>query len=103
MLEVPIYPKLARMSFENPRIGSRSIDCNVKGTLIVLDEGRFSCILEMPRTGICFSALEKKIDGLKVILERDDGRNLKNQKANLLSMEIRLLHNIVSLIFLSKI
>lgn len=57
----------------------------------------------MSRLGICFLNLQKKIDELKVILERDDVRDLRNLQANKLSMEMRLLHNIISRIFFPKI
>lgn len=44
-----------------------SIESMVKDVLIVFDEKRIGSILEIPRTSICFLALERKLDGLKVI------------------------------------
>lgn len=98
-LEVPIYPKFDRMFFENLRIGTECIISSIKGTLIVLDERRINSILAMLRASVCFLALEKKINGLKVILETDDVRNLKNLQANQLFMKMRLLHDMVNRIF----
>lgn len=68
----------------------------------VIDERRLGNILEMLRNGIYVLALMKKIDGLRVILERDDIRNFRNLQANQLSVEMRLLHYMVSKIFFSK-
>lgn len=78
MLEVPIYPMLVRSFFENLRIGTVSTSFTIKNVLIVLDERWIGNILEMSRNGICFLTLERKINYLKVMLERDDIRNLKN-------------------------
>lgn len=66
------------MLFENPRIEMMSIESMVKDVLIVFDARRIANISEMPRNGICFLTLERKINGLKVILEREVVRNLKN-------------------------
>lgn len=86
--------------FENMRIGSGSISSIVKEKLIVLDEWWIVNILEMPRNGVWFLSFERKLDGLKVILERENVKNLKTLQANQLSVEMRLLHNMISQIFL---
>lgn len=100
-LEVPIYPKLVRTFYEITRICTEAIfELTIKDTLNVIDERRN--ILEMSMIGICVMALKKKIDGLRVILERDDIKDLKNLLANQLSTEMRLLHNMVSRIFFLK-
>ena len=70
---------------------------------MVVNEDRLSRILGVPKEGKCFMTLSRKVDGLKAILERSNVTSLKNLQANLLSMEIRLLHNIVSRIFFPKI
>lgn len=80
-LDVPVYPRLVHLFFENLRIGIISIESTVKDVLIVLD-ARIANILEMPRNGLGFLNLENKFDELKVILERDDVMNLKNLQAN---------------------
>ena len=69
---------------------------------MVVNEDRLSRILAVPKEGKCFMTLSRKVDGLKVILERRNVTSLKNLQANLLSMEMRLLHNIVSRIFFPK-
>lgn len=78
MLEVPVYPKLVHMFFQNIRIGTTSIESAIKDVLIMLDARRIANMLEIPRNGVCFLTLERKLDGLKVILESQDIRNLKN-------------------------
>lgn len=55
----------------------------------------------MPRSGVCILTLKKE-EGLKLILERNEVKDLKNLQANKLSVEMRLLHNTVSWIFFSK-
>lgn len=67
----------------------------VKNTLIILDERRIGSILEMPTSSICVHRLEK-IDGLKCILERKYVNEMTNLIANQSSIEMRLLHNIMS-------
>lgn len=56
----------------------------------------------MPRTRICFLALEWKLDELKLILEKHNVRNLKNLQNNQLSVEMGLLHNMVGQVFFLK-
>lgn len=56
----------------------------------------------MPKESKCFLHLKKKIDSLRTILERKNGKNVKNLHANQLSLEMRLLHNIDNRIFFSK-
>lgn len=90
------------MFLKNLRIVTNAIESFMKDTLIVIDEGRLGSILEMPRSGVCVLSLKKKIDGLKVILERDDVNDIKNLQANKLLVEMRLLHNMASRIFFSK-
>lgn len=68
-LEVPTYPRLVRESL---------VESMVKSTLIILDERRIRSILEMPRAGTCVPRIEKKIDGLKCILEREDVNEMVN-------------------------
>lgn len=101
-LEVLVYPKLDHMFFENMRIEIISIKSMVKDVLTILDVQWIGRIFEMLRIRICFLALERKLDGLKVILVREDVRNLKNLQANQLLMEIRLIHNMVVEFFFKK-
>lgn len=71
----------------------------VKNTLIFLNEKRIRTILKMPRSSICVPKRQKKINGLKCILEREDVNEMVNLLANQLLVELRPLHNIVSRIF----
>ena len=54
LLDLPYYPSLIRMFFENMRLGHDSISSTVKDTLIVLTEDRLSRILGIPKEGKCF-------------------------------------------------
>lgn len=72
------------------------MESTIKGSVIVLDERRIKNILEMLRAGTCVPRLEKKLDGLKCIVEREEVNEVANLFSNQLSVEMRLLHNIVS-------
>lgn len=60
------------------KIGHDLISSTIKNQLIVLDETRLSHLLKMPKEGRCYLILEKKIDGLRIVLERRDVRYIKN-------------------------
>ena len=83
-------------------LGYESIIFNVKGTKIVINEDRLSRILGVPKEGKCFLSLDKKGEGLKTILEKKNVTDLRSIQANQLSLEMRLLHNMVSRIFFPK-
>lgn len=98
-IKVPTYPTLIHSFFENLRLEASHVESTIKGVLIVLDETRLSRFLEMPKEDKCFLHLEKKINRLRTILERKDVRNAKNLQVNQLSLEMSLLHNMVSRVF----
>lgn len=91
--DVPTYPQLVREFFENLRIRTSSNESKVKGILIVLDKRRIGSLLEMPRVGSYIPRLKNKEEELK---------ELGNLSTNKLSVEMRLLYNIVSRIFFFK-
>ena len=74
----------------------------MKNTLIVLSERKLGHLLEMPKTGICYSSLKNDFVRLRWILERDDIENFDFHKAKQLFAELRLLHSIVSRIIFPK-
>lgn len=102
-LDIPTYPRLVREFFKNLRIGIGSIESRVKDSLIIIDERRLGSLLEMTISRTCILNLKKKKDGLKVVLERNEVKDLGNLYVNKLLVEMKLLHNIVSQIFILKI
>ena len=71
----------------------------MKGKRIIVTEERLSSLLEMPNEGINHLVLKDK---QKMVLERSDGSEIGNVKANTLSLEMKLLHNVISRIFLQR-
>ena len=102
-LDIPFDPNLVRNFFENMSLGYESIISKVKGTQIVITEDRLSRILGVPKEGKCYLTLDKKEDGLRTVLEKRSVSDLRSFQANQLSLEMRLLHNMVSRIFFLKI
>ena len=89
--------------FENVRFdGESGVKSSIKGVQISLFEWKFGQLLEVPRSEIHYLDLNNKTDALKYVLERDDVANIKLVIANQLSVEMRLLHNIVAHIIFSK-
>ena len=59
--------------------------------------------MEVPRSGICYLNLIEKSEALKCVLEREDVNENEQLVSNHLSIEMRLLHSIVSHIIFSKV
>ena len=83
-------------------IGVGSFEYSIKGVLIVISERRLGQILQMPSAGICIAKLINKSDSLWFILEREDVCEIEVLHANQLSVEMCLLHHVISRIFFPK-
>ena len=101
-LDLPVYPNLVRAFFENIRLESSQIFSTVKGVDLVVDEARLCKLLGMPNQDLYHLHLNKKKEGLQVILKRRNINFKGNLIANQLSPEMRFLHNMVSRIFFPK-
>ena len=75
----------------------------MKGIHIALDERRLGHLLEVPRSGICYLNLTEKIEALKCVLERKNVNENEQLMTNHLSIEMRLLHSIISHIIFPKV
>ena len=99
-LNVPTYPTLVRSFYENLRIRDDCIESQVKGKKIVISEELISSLFHMPHNGSKFLELEDKARALEAI------RGTYNLKGNIiastLSLEMRLLHNFISRIFIPR-
>ena len=101
-LEVPVYPRLVKSFFEHLKIWPSYIESKVNGTRIILNEDKISEILQMPKEGVQILRLEDRTEGLKCILEKEDVSGINLVQANQLSVELRLLHHIISRIIFPK-
>lgn len=84
-------------------MGIGSIESSIKGTLIILNAQTISNILEMPKISACIPKIDNKFDGLKCILERDEVGEMEYVQENQLSIEMWLLHHIISKIIFPMI
>ena len=97
-LNLPIYPTLVRNFYENLKVGDDYLESQVKGKRIILSEELLSSLYRMPHSGSKYLELEDKSQALEAI------RGTYNSKGNIvassLSLEMRLLHNFISRIFI---
>ena len=99
-LNVPTYPTLVRRFYENLIIKDDCIESHVRGKKIVISEELLSSLFQMPHTGSKFLELEDKARALEAI--RDTYNSKGNIIASSLSLEMRLLHNFISRIFIPQ-
>ena len=99
-LNVPTYPTLVRSFYENLRIRDDCIESQVKGKKIIIFEELLSSLFHMPHNGSKFLELEDKARALEAI--RGTYSSKGNIIANTLSLEMRLLHNFISRIFIPR-
>ena len=99
-LNVPTYPTLVRRFYENLKIKDDVIESHVRGRKIVLSEELISSLFKMPHVGSKFLELEDKPRALEAI------QGTYSEKgtiiASTLSLEMRLLHNFISRIFIPR-
>ena len=99
-LNLPTYPTLVRTFYENLKVKDDCLESQVKGKRIILSEELLSLLFQMPHNGSKFLELEDKSQALEAI------RGTYNSKGNIvassLSLEMRLLHNFISRIFIPR-
>lgn len=97
-LREPTYPKLVKEFYCNIEfgIGARSVVFLVKGVEIKLDKDDLGRILHMPTNGSARERLDISWIGLESILRRGDISMTEWIKTPELSVEMSLLHRIVS-------
>ena len=101
-LNIPTYPNLVRTFYEHLIIGEEHIESTIKGKRIIISEASLDSLLEMPIEGYKYLVLKDKMKALRIVLERDDVDENEIVKASSLSLEMRLLHNFISRIFLPR-
>ena len=79
--------------------GEEHIESKVKGKRIIISEQSLSDLLQMPHEGNKFLELEYRPSTLRTIMERDDVNEIGTIIVSSLSLEMRLLHNFISRIF----
>jgi len=102
-LNVPTYPNLVRSFYENLRLEEQHVESTVKGKRIIVTAERLCSLLKMPNEGLKHLILKDKKKTFRTILNRENVSGIGNVMANTLSLEMRLLHNFFSRIFLSRI
>ena len=99
-LNLPTYPTLVRNFYENLIVGDDYLESQVKGKRIILSEELLSSLFRMPHIGNKYLELDDKPQALEAI------RGTYNSKGNIvassLSLEMRLLHNFISRIFIPR-
>ena len=99
-MNVPTYPTLVRRFYENLRIRDDCIESQVKEKKIVISEELLSSLFLMPHNGTKFLELEDKARALEAIKGTYNAKG--NIIASTLSLEMRLLHNFISRIFIPR-
>ena len=101
-LSKPVYIDLVKKFYSNLFFSKGVLKYTIKGVQIILNTPRLGRLLQMPCEGSCLDELPKKEVGLRTIFERDDVEGFLKIEAKDLSVEMRLLHHMVSRIFSSR-
>ena len=101
-LDLPTYPSLVREFYSSLTRGSGGFTYTIRGVPITIIEILVSRILQMSNEGITPSTHSDKESTLKLILGRDEVNPLEVISVGQLSIEMRLLHNFISRIFIPR-
>ena len=101
-LELSTYPHLIKEFFKNLRLDTKSIESLVKGIEIILDQRRLGHLLQMPSSGLQAVELSNDFDGMRKLLDRNLSKKFDIHNANLMPIELRLLHSMISQIFFPR-
>ena len=95
----PVYIDLVKEFYSNLVFNDGVLRSVIKGVKIVLNAASLDRLLQMPYEGSCLNELLRKEDGLRSILGRNDVVDFMKIEAKDLSVEMRLLHHMISKIF----
>ena len=98
----PVYIDLIKEFYLNLIFSDRVLRSAVKGVQIILNTPRLGRLLQIPCEGSCLDKLPKKKIGLRTILGRDNVEGFLKIEAMDLSVEMKLLHHMVSRIFFPR-
>ena len=99
-LNIFTYPNLDWTFYKNLIVGEEHIESRVKEKRIIISEVSLSSLLHMPHIGNKFLELECRKIALQTIIKRDDVNIIGTILVSSLSLEMRLLHNFISRIFI---
>ena len=99
-LNLPTYPTLVRSFYENLKVRDECLESLVKRKKIVISEELLSTLFKMSHNGSKFLDLEDKSRVLEAIRRSFNSKG--NIVASSLSLEMRLLHNFISRIFIPR-
>ena len=96
------YVDLVRQFYLNLSYFNGTVKSTVKGVDIILDPLYLRQILYLPCEGYTNMELLIKEEGINVILERTFTESLNRFEAKILSVEMRLLHHMVTKLFVPR-
>ena len=96
------YVDLVREFYQNLNYGNGSVTSTVKGIDICLDSRILGEILQLPSEGYSYMELPIKEEGIRIILGEAFSGSLNRLEAKLLSIEMRVLHQIVTKLFFPR-
>ena len=83
-------------------MGEEHRESIVKGKRIIITEESLGSLLQMPIEGNKYLELDCRTSALRTIFERDNIDEIESVTTSSLSLEMRLLHNFISRIFISR-
>ena len=95
----PVYIDLVKEFYSNLVFSDGVLRSTMKEVQIILNATRLGRFLQIPYEGSYLDELPKKEIGHRTILGRDDVEGLLKIEVKYLSVEMRLLHHMVSRIF----
>ena len=101
-LSEPVYIDLVKEFYSNLVFSEGVLKSTIKDVQIILSTPRLGRLLQIPCEGSYLDELSKKEVGLRTILGRNDVKVLLKIEAKDLSVEMRLLHHMVSRSFFLK-
>ena len=102
LLKENTYVDLVREFYLNLSYCNGTVKSLVKGVNIVLDPLHLGQILHLPCEGYTHMELPIKEERINIILRRTFTENLNKLEARILSVEMRLLHHMVTKLFVPR-
>ena len=96
------YVDLVREFYLNLHYGNGTVTSTIKGIDICLDPIILGEILHLPCEGYSYMELPVKEEGINVILGRTYSGSLNKLEAKILSIEMRILHQLVTKLFFPR-
>ena len=99
-LNVLTYPNLVWSFYEHLIMEEEHVESIVKGKRIIITEESLGSLLQMPTVGNKYLKLNYRSSALRTVFERKNTEEIGSVTISSLSLEMRLLHNFISRIFI---